>query len=253
MPPHDAARGFERAADAYERGRPEYPRAATDLVARALGLGPGRRLLDLGAGTGKFSRLAAARGAVVFAVEPAAAMIERVAGAEGVLPVRGLAEAIPFRPGTFHAASAASAFHWFDGARALPEIHAALRPDGRLALLWNVRDDSTAWVAALSVIVNRREGGVPRYRKGEWRAAFEAAPGLFEPLEERRFRHVHALAPEGVLDRVASVSFIAAMPGPEREGILADVRALLASHPETAGKGVVELPYLTDVHLYRRV
>jgi len=249
---HDAARGFERAADVYERGRPDYPRAALDLVGRALALGPGARLLDLGAGTGKFSRLAAGSGARVFAVEPAEAMIRRAAGAEGVLPVRGLAEAIPFRSGSFAAAAAASAFHWFDGARALPEIHRVLRPGARLALLWNLREDATPWVARLSQIINRREGGAPRYRKGEWRAAFDAAPGLFEVVEEAHFRHVHALTPAGVVDRVASISFVAAAPGPAREEILEGVRALLASHPDTAGRRTLDLPYLTDVHVFRR-
>lgn len=253
MTPHDASRGFERAADAYERGRPEYPAAAVDLVSRVLGLARGARLLDLGAGTGKFSRLAAARGARVTALEPADAMIRRAAGVAGVSPVRGLAEAVPCRSGSFDAAAAASSFHWFEGGAALREIHRVLRPGARLALLWNLRDDAEPWVAALSAVVNRKEGAAPRYRKGEWRASFDLAPGLFAPEEEGHFRHVHALSPAGLVDRVASVSFIAAMDAPGREAILADVRALLASHPGTAGRETVELPYLTDVHVYRRV
>jgi SAM-dependent methyltransferase len=249
---HDAARGFERAAPAYERARPEYPAAAVDAVVRTLALGPGRRILDVGAGTGKFSRLAAAGGAEVIAVDPAAAMIRVAAGVAGVLPLRALAELLPFRDGAFDAASAASAFHWFDGARALRELHRVLRPGGRLALLWNLRDDGVPWVARLSAIVNRSEGGAPRYRAGNWRAAFDAAPELFEQVEERHHRHVHPLAPEGVVDRVASVSFIAAMEAAARERILAEVRVLLASHPDTAGRAEVELAYLTDVHVYER-
>lgn len=252
MPVHDAARGFERAADAYERGRPEYPPAAVALVAAALRLRRGVRLLDAGAGTGKLSRLVAASGAAVFAADPAEAMIRRVAGAPGIALLRALAEALPFSDGAFDAAAAASAFHWFDGPRALRELHRVLRPGGRLALLWNVRDDAEPWVARLSEIVNRREAGTPRYRKGEWRAAFDAAPGLFDPIDEAHVRHVHALSPGGVLDRVASISFVAAMGEADRAAILEEVRALLASDPATAGRAEIALPYRTDVHVYER-
>jgi len=131
-----AIHSFEAAASLYERSRPEYPAEAVDLLARVLGLHGGRTLLDLGAGTGKLSRLAAARGAAVIALEPAAAMI-RQAGGEGVHLVRGVAEAIPLRRHAVDAVCAASAFHWFDGRRALGEAHRVLRHGGRLALVWN--------------------------------------------------------------------------------------------------------------------
>jgi SAM-dependent methyltransferase len=247
----DAARGFETAADAYERGRPGYPEAAVDRLASGLGLGPRTRLLDVGAGTGKLSRLVASRGVDVVAVEPAAAMLAKVASAPGVLAVRSLAEALPFRAGAFECAAAASSFHWFDGPSALAELHRVLRAGGRLALLWNRRVEE-GWVGRLSAIVNRREGGAPRYRKGEWRRAVDVAPRLFEPVEEAHFPHAQTLTPAGVLDRVASISFIAAMPEAGRAQVLEEVRALLAAHPDTAGRTEVGLAYATDLYLYTR-
>jgi SAM-dependent methyltransferase len=250
---HDAARGFDVAADAYDRVRPDYPDDAVDLVARALGLGPGRRLLDLGAGTGRFSRVAALRGATVVAIEPSEAMVRLAAGVAGVLPVRAVAEALPVRRHGADGACAASAFHWFDGRRALGELHEALRRGGRLALLWNHRDDRVDWVARLSEIVNRHEGAAPRYRKGDWRAAFDHARDLFRPLEQARFRHVHALPPADVVERIASVSFIAVLPPADRREVLDEVRQLLASHPDVAGRDELPLAYLTDVFLWERV
>jgi 2-oxo-4-hydroxy-4-carboxy--5-ureidoimidazoline (OHCU) decarboxylase len=75
---------------------------------------------------------------------------------------------------------------------------------------------------------------------------------LSAPGDEAHVPHVHTLSPAGALDRVASISFVAAMAEAERAEILAEVRALLASHPDTAGRAAIALPYRTDVHLYER-
>jgi SAM-dependent methyltransferase len=250
---HDAAaRGFEAGAEAYERGRPEYPAEAVEAIASALRLRPGSRLLELGAGTGKLTRLLAGRTRPVLAVEPVAAMRRRLAACPGAAVVAAVAEALPLRDGSADAVVAASAFHWFDGPRALAEIARVLRRGRRLALAWNRRDDSVEWVARLSELVNRREGDAPRYRSGRWRAAFEAAPGLFGPLEEARFPHLHRLAPERVVDRIASISFIAALPAADRDAVLAEARGLLASHPETRGRTELALGYRTDVFVCER-
>jgi SAM-dependent methyltransferase len=249
VPIHDAAaRGFETSAAAYERSRPDYPAAALEAMLGALRLPPGGTLLDVGAGTGKLSRCAAERGVRVLAVEPVSAMRRRLAGITGVIPLGGTAEALPLREAAVSAAVAATAFHWFDVTPALRELHRVLRPGGRLALVWNRRDDAVDWVARLTDIVNEAETpGAPRYHTGRWRDAFREAPGLFGPLEEAHFPHVHRLSPEGVVERIASVSFVAAMPEPARTAVLDRVRALLASHPATAGRTELGLAYVTDL------
>ena len=76
---------------------------------------------------------------------------------------------------------------------------------------------------------------------------------LFTALERARFGIVQELEPEGVVDRVVSVSFIAALPEGERERVAEEVRSLLAGDPATRGRERVELPYRTDVFWCERL
>jgi SAM-dependent methyltransferase len=250
---HEAAQGFAQATDAYERGRPTYPSGAAERLERELHLKPGRVVLDLAAGTGKLTALLVGTGATVVAVEPIAAMrgvLERAL--PGVRALPGTAEAIPLADGSAGAVTVGQAFHWFRGDEALAEIHRVLEPGGGLGLVWNVRDTSVGWVARLTEIMEPHRGDAPSQRTGAWRAAFERTE-LFRPLKRFELRHVHHLTPEGVVARVASVSFVAALPDAEREGVLAEVRELVASDPETRGHEEVALPYLTDVFTTRAV
>jgi SAM-dependent methyltransferase len=181
------------------------------------------------------------------AVEPVAEMrAALVASLPSVRALEGTAEAIPLPPGAVDAVACGQAFHWFRGEEALAEIHRVLRPGGRLGLVWNVRDESVPWVAGLTALMEPYRGDAPRAGSGAWREAFERTR-LFTPLEHAAFRHVHRLPPEAVLARVESVSFVAALPAGERAAVRGRVRALLASSPETRGRGEVELPYRTDV------
>jgi SAM-dependent methyltransferase len=243
-----AARGFAQAADAYEHGRPGYPPAAVEHLCEALGIGPGRAVLDLAAGTGKLTRLLVPTGAELAAVEPVGEMRAALARAlPGVTALAGTAENIPLAADSVDAVLAGSAFHWFHGDEALAEIHRVLRPGGRLGLMWNVRDESVPWVAELTAIMEPHRGSAPRYRSNAWKEAFRRTTA-FSPLRCAEFRHVHRLEPEAVLARVASVSFVAALPERDRAAVLAGVRALLAYDPATRGREVVELPYRTDVY-----
>ena len=238
---------------AYERGRPGYPAEAVDELVRVLGVGPGATVLDLAAGSGKLTRQLVPAGAALLAVEPSAAMRERLAGlAPGVRVLAGTAEAVPVPDGAVDAVTVAQAFHWFDGPKAVAELHRVLRPGGRVGLLWNVRDESVPWMAAVTAILDRHAGAAPRYRDGRWRAAFDAAAG-FTPLQVRRFRHRHQLDRAALADRFASISFVAALPDPTRARVLAEVEKVLATEPSLAGPGPVAVPYRTDLFWTERL
>lgn len=239
---HRAALGFDRSAPAYERARPGYPPPAVNDLVDLLGLGPGRTVVDLAAGTGKLTRLLVPSGATVVAVEPLAGMRQELSGvAPGVEVLDGTAEGMPVPDGWADAVTVAQAFHWFDGERALPEIHRVLRPGGRLAMIWNVRDRTVDWVERLSEITEPHAGDVPRYRTSAWREPF-ATTDLFEPLEFRQYAFEHEVDAGTMVERIRSISWISTLPEAERDDVLAAVEALFVDMPSR-----FSVPYHTEL------
>jgi SAM-dependent methyltransferase len=244
-----AATGYAEAGTAYERGRPEYPPAAIEALIDALELSPGRRVLDLGAGTGKLTRRLSPAGARLVAVEPVATMRQAFVRANpGVPVVGGAAEAIPLRDGTVDAAVVGTAFHWFDGPAALREVRRVLRPQGRLGLVWLARDEQVDWVAQLVRLVDEyKRGDPPRYTGGAWRSAFDEASG-FTSLREAQFLFAHEADRETAVARVASTSFVGTLSTDERQEVLRRVTTFLDRHPDTRGRETLALPYRADVY-----
>src|SRR5215217_5625348 len=230
MAVHPVARaGFDSGAAAYERGRPSYPSTAVDLVVEELRIGPGLRVVDLGAGTGKWTRLLVERGARVVAVEPVAGMRdELVAAVPEAEVLDGPAESVPLPDGSVDVVTAAQAFHWFDAPAALAEVARLLRSGGGLGLVWNERDESVRWVAELNAIMKGPRGGVPAYEEHVDWAAVVAADGRFTPLEHRAIGSAQEVDEATLLDRVRSTSYIAALPEDRREGVLEEVQRLVA-------------------------
>jgi SAM-dependent methyltransferase len=251
---HPAARvGFDQAADAYERGRPEYPNEAVDWLVRELRIGPGVRALDLAAGTGKLTRSLVPTGASLLAVEPVEGMRRQFRAVLGDVPIAGgRAEAIPFAAGSFGAAVVGQAFHWFDAPVAIDELHRVLEPGGRLGLVWNVRDEeNSAFWERLTDLLAPYRGDAPAHRAYVWRRAFEESD-LFTPFESRSFPHQQEATRAQVVDRVVSTSFIAALPDHEARRVADRVLRLLDSDEHPAGREPVTLPYRTDVYSCER-
>ncbi len=231
------ARSFGSVVDAYDRGRPSYPAEAAAWLVGAEAVS----VLELGAGTGKLTAVLDELGHEVYASEPDEAMLAVLKRDLPDVPTSVCgAEEIPAPDGAFDVVVCAQAFHWFDHDRALPEIARVLGSGGRLALVWNERDESIPWVRKLGRIIGTQEQDPDP-------GPILAASGLFGEVETTTFTNWQLVDRESILDLVRSRSNVAVLDDEARERLLADVRAFYDDY----GRGMdgMQLPYV--VRCYR--
>ncbi len=252
---------FERDSQAYADHRPTYPAAA----ARWLVGDPARDVLDLGAGTGSLTALVVAMGHRVVAAEPGSSMLGAlVSRGLGVPVVQSRAESLPFRSASFDVVTVATAFHWFDVPRALPQIAAALRPGGRLALAWNTRVESAGWPGRLGDLLRAvQPGGLP----GDWGTGSVdqvVQSPLFTGVEHADFGFTQRLDRDELTGLVGSRSYVICLEPDRRRRLLDDVGQLFDDAVDTGSDSVdtgsdsvdtgptVELPYVTQCWRFAR-
>jgi SAM-dependent methyltransferase len=235
----ERARSFGSVAGGYSSLRPGYP---DDVVAFAVGGAEGaarrRRVLDLAAGTGLFTAPLVAAGHDVVAVEPAAGMLGRLAGGlPSVTALEGTAEALPLPDADVDVVTAAQAAHWFDPEPAAAELRRVLRPGGAVAFVWNMRDDRVPWSAALDALLaqERVERFSPRGVTEAFVRELDADLQTYEAVAVQR------QTPDDVVAGLATRSYVATMSERRRADFLGAVRELLATHPDTRGRAVVEV------------
>lgn len=246
-----AAAGFERAASVYDRARPGYPLAALAALRDALQLGPGRRVVDLGAGTGKLTRALATTGADVVALEPVAAMrVELQRLLPDIEVVDGRAEATGLDDASCDAATAAQSFHWFDPAATFTELRRILVPSGAFAIVFNRRDTASPGHGAIEELLAPHRGETPSWGDHRWREALATDPPGFVADDLRTFDNPQRVDVEGAVERVASTSFVAAMDDEQRAELLTAARDRLAA---LAVDGIVTLEHTTELRVLRRV
>ncbi len=228
----DPARSFGGVVDAYDRGRPTYPREAAAWLTSDQPL----TVLELGAGTGKLTEQLVALGHDVHATDPDAAMLAKLQ--ERLPDVRtsqASAEEIPAGDRSYDVVVSAQAFHWFDHDRALPEIARVLTTGGVLSLVWNQRDERVPWVRRLGAIIGTQE----QLREP---AAVLDLSKLFGDVEEAEFKSRQLVDKVTIKDLVLSRSNIATLPPADREAKLDEVAAFY----EEYGRGMdgMQLPYI---------
>ncbi len=243
---HRAARsGFSKASSAYVSGRPGYPKKIDRWLRDTLGMAANKLVVDLAAGTGKFTAHLVRTGADVIAVEPVQPMLDELRrSCPSVCARQGSATRIPLDDACADAVFCAQAFHWFASAETLTEIKRVLKPGGMLGLIWNIRDETVDWVAALSRIMMPYQEGTPRFHEGRWRRVFPADG--FAELQEVEFDHAHrGHFDRVVVDRIMSVSFIAALSLSKRQEVERQIRRLVNLHADLSDQTDVTFPYRT--------
>jgi SAM-dependent methyltransferase len=239
---HSHVISFGKNVGAYEAGRPDYP---PELL---LDLPDVARIVDLGAGTGKFTHMLAGEGKTIIAVEPVPAMAECITALPGVEVRIGTAERLPLADDSADMVCCATSFHWFDYTSSTQEMERVLVPRGVLALIWNTRDDSVPWIARVSEILDRYAGSTPRESSGAWRRIFKDE--RFTHLGSKSYPFAHRMPPAGIVDRVLSTSFIAALPDSEQGQVRALVGQLIGDTPEL-NAAQIEFAYVTRLYLFQ--
>jgi SAM-dependent methyltransferase len=234
----------------YARGRPSYPVDAVHVP----GLATSSLVLEVGAGTGKLTRVLADEFAEVIAVEPDPHMRSWfTAVCPRVALLAGTAEALPVAHASVDAVFVAEAFHWFDHKLAVAEIARVLRPGGALVLMWNRPagrpEPPITAVENLLEPVWPKEIDMPLdldpsrfgYAR-DWPTAFDDSP--FEPLQESEFANTRTVSRDELVAFFGSMGWIGGLPEQEGDRLFDEVRSRLVDRE-------YRLPFATDVHWTR--
>jgi SAM-dependent methyltransferase len=237
----DHALSFGQAAQAYDAYRPRYPREAVEWVLEASQRRV-RDVADVGAGTGALTSLLDSLGLDVTAFDADAQMLAQLRlSVPGVTTVVAPAEELALDDASIDAVTVAQAFHWFDPVKAAHEFARVLRPGGVVGLFWNLRDDREPWWAALRPIIDG-----PDWERADGEEALRELAQVFPNVERHEFPHVTPMTPDRIVQLTNTFSFVRLRD--DAQDLLDQVREVLASHPDTRGRDLIDVPYVTAAY-----
>jgi SAM-dependent methyltransferase len=236
------ARFNDRAAD-YVRYRPTYPPAAIDAILDGLGFPERLVAADVGAGTGISARLLGDRGVRVIAIEPGEAMRATADSHGNVRWIAARAEGVGLESSTVDLVLCAQSFHWFRPPDALAEFARILKPQGRLAIMWNRRSQTDGFTVGYRQAILDVGGEIAAERM-PFDPAVVADSGTFSAPERLAFPNYQRLDLAGLIGRAQSASYVP-KSGAEGDRLLDLLRMLHARYADQ--DGFVTLVYETEV------
>ncbi|AEM84447.1 class I SAM-dependent methyltransferase [Streptomyces violaceusniger] len=255
------SRIFDEDAELYDRARPGYPPELFDDLTEMAGTGPGRRVLEVGAGTGKATLPLAERGCRITAVELGADMAavarRNLAGFETVEIVTADFETWPMPEEPFDAVVSATAFHWIDPAVRLVKAADALRPGGALAVVatQHVAGGSEEFFVEVQDCYERFDPATPPGLRLPAAADVDtsdhadevARSGRFGPVDFRRYEWDLTYTTAEYLAVLRTYSGHRSLPPEAREGLLECIAGLI----DRRYGGRVTKRYLTELRVSR--
>lgn len=249
IPPSDSRERFSERVANYVRYRPDYPREMLDVLREHAGLRAGIRVADVGSGTGIASRLLLDVGCEVFAVEPndamRAAAVDRLGGNPQFHSVAAPAEDTTLAERSVDMILSAQAFHWFDRARARAEFSRILKPAGRVALVWNVRQtDATPFLRDYEALLQKFATDYMQVRHENVDESALRRFFLGGKLAKYTLPNAQHFDFDGLCGRVLSSSYAPAAGHPAHEPMMAELRRIFDAH-QYGGK--VSFLYDTEI------
>ncbi|WP_030683057.1 class I SAM-dependent methyltransferase [Streptomyces cellulosae] len=255
------SRTFDEDAELYDRARPGYPPEVFDDLTQVAGVGPGCRVLEVGAGTGKATLPLAELGCRITAVELGAGMAavarRNLAGFEAVEIVTADFETWPLPQEPFDVVLAASAFHWIDPAVRMTKAADALRPGGALAVVatQHVAGGSEEFFVEVQGCYERFDPATPPGLRPPAaddvdtsdHADEAARSGRFDPVVFRRHEWNLTYTTAEYLEVLQTYSGHRALPSEAREGLLECIAGLI----DTRYGGRITKRYLTELRVSR--
>lgn len=236
---------FSDRVEDYVKYRPSYPKAAIDKILEDFTLPI--KAADIGAGTGISSRLLATHGVKVIAIEPNPEM--RKAG------IRDNTSSVEWKDGTaentnlpeqsVNLVTCFQSFHWFTPEPTLAEFRRILKPKGKLAVVWNFRDEKDEFTAEYSRIIREASNNHPAESKMKSVEPLKET-AYFKDFQEYIFVYQQELDFTGLIGRAMSVSYLP-KTGEDYDKLITDFENLYQRFKNE--KGFVYMTYFTSVNL----